>query len=312
MLPLVWVTDPWHSLDHSADTTLRLFRECLQLNIPTRWSSSDFILNTQCLTSVNVCAWDGKSGMPSEPFEVQTSKIHRLLYRPDPPVDLSYLSLLSQLEERLGSSRILNPPSVLKQSEKLLPPSLSHLAPLGWVVSDTQSSEKCWNESSTLREFVLKPMNSAQSKGVEILKSPSNQQEWGSLMFEKTKQWTEPVMIQEFLPQIHEGEIRLWFVFGRFLAALKKFPISGDFRVQIDQGSRIEPFHPTSELLPLISQIGLALSNQGVALAAIDLIGSKISDYNITSPGLLVQLEQVHQKNFSRIIIEEILLKTRG
>ena len=38
---MLWVTDPWATLDHSQDTTLRLMQEAIIMDIPTYWSASD-------------------------------------------------------------------------------------------------------------------------------------------------------------------------------------------------------------------------------------------------------------------------------
>ena len=312
MLPLVWITDPWNTLSHSNDTTLRLMKECIRLNVPTYWSSSDFILNTQSLTSVKLCLWDGKSDSPSTPLEVDSSKIHRYHYRPDPPVDLRYLSNLKNLEDRVGKDRILNPPDLLRQSEKLLPESLKDLSPLGFVIQDVESMKraKLGLEGHILSDprLVVKPMNAAQSIGVELFMGSSSESEWISYFSTKTHNWTVPVLVQEYLANIEKGETRLWFSNGKFIAALKKYPISGDFRVQIDRGSKVEAYSLSPTEQNIAEMVGKTLHHQKAALAAIDLIGEKISDYNITSPGLLVQLEEVHGMNFSERIINELLI----
>jgi hypothetical protein len=107
---------------------------------------------------------------------------------------------------------------------------------------------------------------------------------------------------------INQGEVRMWFARGKLIAALKKFPAEGDFRVLIDQGSRIEAHYPTLHEQEIALEVGSSLRDQGIALAAIDFIDGKISDYNITSPGLLVQLEKVHGgRNFAAEIIKAIL-----
>ena len=100
----------------------------------------------------------------------------------------------------------------------------------------------------------------------------------------------------------------MWFAGERFIAALKKHPKAGDFRVLIDEGSRVESYTLNSYEEKIASDIGRTLKKQGILLAAIDLIGDKICDYNITSPGLLVQLEKVHGgKNFAREILIQAL-----
>jgi hypothetical protein len=110
-----------------------------------------------------------------------------------------------------------------------------------------------------------------------------------------------------YCEKISNGEVRMWFAMGRFIGALKKFPVSGDFRVLIDEGSRIEAHHPDATEIKLTEEIGHALRKRRIALAAVDFISGKISDFNITSPGLLVQLEEVHGLNLAERVMLELL-----
>jgi glutathione synthase len=113
--------------------------------------------------------------------------------------------------------------------------------------------------------------------------------------------------VQEYLPGIQQGEVRMWFAAGEFIAALKKYPKTGDFKVLIDEGSRIEAYHLNSSEQLAAAEVGAILKKQRVAMAAIDFIDGKISDYNITSPGLLIQLEQVHGRNFAGEVLNKIM-----
>lgn len=323
MLPLVWVTDPWDTLDHPHDTTLRLIQECVLQKIPCYWGSSDYILNTEYLNSFNLSPCGQYPFNPQDLHSIHSSNIQHLLYRLDPPVDLNYLTLLKKIETTLGASIISNPPDLLRKSEKLLPSALQHYAAQSCVLSDSEQAQQCWHEhransKAPWNGFILKPLNNAQSKGVEKLNADLSLNEWLLKLETATQQWSTPVLAQEFLCGIHQGEIRLWYAFGSFIAALKKFPLENDFRVIIDQGSKIEAYLPSKAESTIIDEIGATLTQQKVSLAAIDLIAQpkserlhkttdyKIIDYNITSPGLLVQLEQAHQRNFAKPILQKL------
>ena len=100
----------------------------------------------------------------------------------------------------------------------------------------------------------------------------------------------------------------MWFAGEKFNSALKKYPKTGDFPVLIDEGSKVSAYTLSRDEEKIATDIGKTLKKQGILLAAIDLIGNKICDYNITSPGLLVQLEQVHGgKNFAKEILVQAL-----
>jgi glutathione synthase len=308
---LLWVTDPWNTLAHSQDTTLRLHQEALNMGVPSYWSGSDFTLNplsaSRLAAQLNPCADSTKF------VELEPSKIRQLHYRVDPPVNSEYLDFLEKVVRRIGSEKpVLSPPSILRsQSEKVPPPALAHHVPTMTVVSDAAGLAAAFALFQGHDRVVTKPMNEAQSKGVKLWDRAASGLDsldgWIENFSKATSNFSEQLVIQEYLPGVHLGETRMWFAAGQFIAALKKHPKSGDFRVLIDEGSKVEAYTLTSQERDVAEEVGETLRQQGVALAAIDFIDGKISDYNITSPGLLVQLEKVHGKNYAREVLNAIL-----
>lgn len=312
---MLWITDPWSTLTHDQDTTLRLIQEAIGLGIQTFWSSSDLVLNTESPNTLNVfpcLAPLSSSSAPSEAIngiEIQPSTLHLIHYRVDPPVDFNYISLVDAILERDSSARIMSPPDILKfQSEKLPPKELSQYTPRLKAVYLPEDVAAAYAIFKSDEFMVTKPLNEAQSKGVKKTTVPSNVSDFEKWIQIETQNFANPIVVQEFLPQVDEGEVRMWFAAGEFVAALKKFPKSGDFRVLIDEGSKVEAYTLTASEQLAADAVGQMLKKQGVMMAAIDLIGGKISDYNITSPGLLIQLEKVHGgKNFAKIVLEKIV-----
>lgn len=314
---MLWVTDPWSTLDHSQDTTLRLMHEAIIMGIPTYWSASDQLLLSQ--NKGFVLAAKLKNGdtlnlskIKLEPIPL--SSFRQIHNRIDPPVDEAYCKLIDDLID-LGAThaQILNPPHLIKnQSEKIPPPDLSHYSPRMLVIKHEEEVESLQKLFSHDKEIVSKPLHLAQSVGVQKHLVPENIPSWKKLIAQLTKNHTQEILIEEYLPEINQGEVRMWFVGSKFIAALKKYPKTGDFRVLIDEGSRVTA-HTLSKNEELIAkEIGRSLDQQGITLAAIDLIGNKICDYNITSPGLLVQLEKVHEgKNFAKDVLNALLSRAQ-
>jgi glutathione synthase len=308
---VLWVIDEWHTLDHSKDTTLRLIEECKLQGIPCLIAEPDYINQSHfgeiaCREileiKTNVVSRSADSFILSSISLVSTSKICQIHYRIDPPVDDRYLNTLSKLEAICGTVPILNPPDQLKnQSEKVPPVELARFSPKSFVIHQASDIQNAWQALQN-KAIVLKPMNTAQSQGVELI------QDWNtfSIIERKTENFTVPILIQEYLDAIKNGEKRLWFVGDYLVGTLTKYPIAGDFRVLIDQGSKISKAILNDHEIQIAADIGKSLKQHGIRLAAIDIIDEKIIDYNITSPGLLVQLEQIHQQNLAKIILEQL------
>jgi glutathione synthase len=155
------------------------------------------------------------------------------------------------------------------------------------------------------RQAVLKPLHEAQSKGIHRLDAAEIQSARARLQ-EATHNFSRPALLQEYLPGIAQGETRVWFVDGQILAVARKFPLQGDFRVQIDQGSRIEKAELDAAGKKAAAWAARLLRKWKVRLAAVDLIDGKITDFNVTSPGLIVQMEAALGRELAPAVIRTL------
>jgi glutathione synthase len=314
---ILWITDPWDTLDHSKDTSLRLIQAAHTIGDENYWCDPSSIqfenghvtLSTRRLVSLEpsrkseAFQWD----VPETRTPGFFDQIH---YRPDPPVDAHYISPLWLLRLDPELPELVNPiTTLLQESEKLAPLRISELSPDTLVTAQSTSMiARAQSATPASALTILKPLHQAQSRGVEQL-TPQTRHAWESKIHQATQNSTSPALLQAFLPEIAQGETRLWFIDGDFLAALKKHPLKGDFRVHIDRGSEIRAHSPTPAELKAIPKISRLLGNLGIRLAAVDLVSGKIIDFNFTSPGLLVQLEFVHGQDFATPIMKA--LRTR-
>ena len=297
---ILWITDPWETLDHSNDTTLRLAHEALKLGAKSYWCDTKSLRLVGPKIAVDAGLL-GESGTPflSKSLADDFDQIH---YRTDPPVDLHYLHPLHFLS--FTRSEIVNPVSILLgANEKLEANALPRLMPRTLAASR-------WKD---LRDFgrklgkaVLKPLNQAQSKGVTLVHF-NNETEAQDLLSAATQGFQLPVILQEYLPGITEGEKRLWFIDGSLLAYAKKLPMQGDFRVNLDQGSKVVSCELNRGEKAAAQQIGRHLRKRKIRLAAVDLIEGKITDFNFTSPGMIVQMEKISGENLAAKILKRLL-----
>lgn len=310
--PLLWVTDPWDTLDHAKDTTLRLANECLALGRDCWWAdvrrirfeSGKVRVDAQELLEIppNPAPTAVKLGPPRAR---RPGEFHSIHFRTDPPVDLGYIHPLQllALEEDVP---IVNPARILLgRTEKIQAPPLSALMPPTLVAAD-------WDALARFGEAegrtVFKPLHEAQSKGVELLdwRTDEGRARARQVLEEGTAGFARPVLLQRFLAGIAEGEQRLWFLDGKLLACARKMPKTGDFRVNIDGGSQIVATTLNRREKAVTDKIAKALRADKIRLAAVDLIEGFITDFNFTSPGLIVAMEAVLKTNLARGIARAI------
>ena len=320
---LLWVADSWDTLDHPKDTTLRLMQESLLFAgraeswycdvRSIRIASGKVLLEARKLLDVSPARTH-----PGFSFEQETTleprDFDRLIYRTDPPVDHAYLHPLQMLHLGVRGSRtqIVNPAEALALgNEKFEATRLGRFAPESLISSDRERL-KAFGTKEELT--VLKPLHEAQSKGVELLDwtSPKASRDAMEKLQVLSANFSQPVILQRYLKGIRKGEQRLWFLDGKLLAHVKKKPKSGTFKIDMDRGGSLEaaPLKPNEKQAAIA--IGKILKNDGIRLAAVDLIDGLVTDYNHTSPGLLTPMENLLGKNLARPVIEALLKDLRS
>jgi len=314
---ILWMTDPWHTLDHPNDTTLRFMQEAAELGIQQDWCD----VKTLRLENQKV-GLDSKTILGMDPSrkaegfqwgELKTlqpkdySSIH---YRTDPPVDLNYLHplhLLSLSLQGVKSCEVVNPLEVLFScNEKIEAAAIPKLLPPSVVSSQW---EQLLRFGKSQGRTVLKPLHEAQSHGIELLdwRTSDGIETAQALLNEATSRFQTPVILQKYLEGISEGEVRLWFLDGKLVAHVKKMPLSGDFRVDMDRGSQLAAHRLTRTEKSTAEKISKHLKKRKIRLAAIDLIDGLATDFNFTSPGLIVQIEALTGDNLSRKILKALI-----
>ena len=320
---LLWLTDPWEWLDHPRDTTLRLIEEAVSLGVECTWADVRSLVwspdgaTIEPRRVVHVAPAREAGSFELEPGpSARPSDFDQLHYRMDPPVDLSYLHPLllvgTDLELRARqdgacATEVVNPLAVLLAcNEKLTIAFCPALAPPS-VAAARWDALRAFGQREG--RTIAKPLHQCQSKGVELL-------EWqGSSEIERNHQllsalsdgFHQPVLLQRFLPGVLEGETRLWFMDGSLLACVRKIPAAGTYRIDMDRGGTLARHELTEQERAGVPIIADELRRRRIRLAAVDLIDGFVTDFNLTSPGLLSAMETVVGRNLARPVVQALL-----
>ena len=316
---VLWVTDPWHSLDHTNDSTLRLIEEAFRAGFQTYWCDYKTIVFKNGVVLLETCKVVKVEAQRrsddfifSEALMLSISNFDIIHFRVDPPINNAYrypLQLLHMGIYLLRKQRqtkyplILNPPQqILLESEKLMQSIFKQHFPKTIVSSQW---DQIYNFGSEEKKTVLKPIGGTQSIGVEVMEWNTGNQINANKKKLKTltNAFTVPVLLQTYLKGIEKEEIRMWFVNGRLITSIRKIP-KNNFIFNIDRGDILEPVKLDKVQMSIAKILTKHLREKSIFTAAIDLIDNKITDYNITSPGLIVQIEKISGINIAKIIIE--------
>ena len=122
------------------------------------------------------------------------------------------------------------------------------------------------------------------------------------------------IIVQEYLPDAVKGDTRLFLMNGTPLkckghyAAFQRVRQSGDndFRSNMTAGASAEKAVVTDEILQLAELVLPKLIQDGMFLVGLDIIGNKLMEINVFSPGGFIFLEKLEGVPFSHEVIHAI------
>ena len=216
--------------------------------------------------------------------------------RLDPPFDsryLQYLWLLNTLKSS-GAKIINDPNGILLNNEKILAYELKNSIPTYIGRDEKQFLE--FVEQIQSDHLIFKPVDLYQGIGVEKVSVDAN---LAKRFNDKVKELGSTVVVQPFIKQVEEGEIRSSFFMGEHMGSILKVPPKGEFLANIAQGAQFYKEELDSELLKECTSVCQNLRKQGIEWVAFDILGGKISEVNITCPGLVVEVSEAMQENIA-------------
>ncbi len=120
------------------------------------------------------------------------------------------------------------------------------------------------------------------------------------------------VVAQEYLDEAKNGDIRMFVMNGKPLkvngkyAAFRRKSSSDDIRSNMSAGGKAQPVTVTEEMLRLVEVVKPKLIADGMFLVGLDIVGDKLMEVNVFSPGGLGSCQSLYDENFSVAIIEDL------
>lgn len=125
------------------------------------------------------------------------------------------------------------------------------------------------------------------------------------------------VIVQEYLPAAAEGDKRLFLMNGRPLrvkgryACFRRNRSGGDMRSNIHAGGTKGAGVVTDVDLEIAEMVRPKLVQDGMFFVGLDIVGDKLMEINVFSPGGLGSAQQFEKVNFSRAVVEALHRKVR-
>lgn len=157
--------------------------------------------------------------------------------------------------------------------------------------------------------LVLKPLVGAKGEKVFFLSGPHDP---------NLKQIIETIaddgyiVAQEFLEEARDGDVRIFMLDGEPLqdngswAAFRRRPVGDDLRSNMGSGGTAEAYDIGDTELELARALGPQLRQDGMFLVGLDIVGDKVVEINVQTPGGLVSIEEFTGVNFAPVVIEAL------
>ena len=120
------------------------------------------------------------------------------------------------------------------------------------------------------------------------------------------------IIAQEYLPEAVHGDTRLFMLNGEPLchkghyAALRRIRRDGDMRSNMTAGASSAPAVINDAILELAELIRPQLLHDGMFFVGLDIVGNKLMEINVFSPGGLESASAFTDVKFSQLIIQDL------
>lgn len=226
-----------------------------------------------------------------------------VMFRPDPPVDIDYINA-TYVFDFVKTKVINNPSSIRSFNEKLHSLHFSEFMTKTIVTASLCDIEDFLN---TYKQIVIKPLNRCFGSGVMFLqKGDPNTR---TIINTLTNNQTTMVMIQEFIPEVKKGDIRVLTLGDQILPyCIKKLPTNDDFKFNTHNDDFLVKAELTADELNYFSPIAKKLNTMGIEMAGLDVINNRVIEINVTSPCYFIkEINKAYNIQLEKILCEYLL-----
>ena len=303
------VMDPIESINFKKDSTLAMMLEAQSKN------HQIFYITTNSLFIDSGIAYASSSEIqlrddPSDWFSLEEERVIRLkeldsiLMRQDPPFNSDYIynTYVLEMAQREGVNIFNDPRSLRDCNEKVFATEFPQCCTKHLVTSKKDLLTDFVIEH---KDTVIKPLDGMG--GASIFRLKSHDPNLNVILETITNHFAEKVMIQEYIPEIAEGDKRILVVNGEPMgAAIARIPAEGELRGNLAAGASAIARSLTERDMWICKEVGPSLVEKGLLLVGLDIIGDYLTEINVTSPTCFKEYKELCDIDVAKIFIESI------
>jgi glutathione synthase len=236
------------------------------------------------------------------------SELDVVLLRQDPPFDMAYITTTHLLERIHPRTLVVNDPAHVRNApEKIFVLDFLDLMPPTLV---TRSADDVRRFRAEYKDIILKPIYG--NGGSSVFRIGPDDTNLNSLIELFQTVFREPFMVQQYRPEVRAGDKRIILVDGEVAGAVNRVPAVDETRSNLHVGGQAKPTDLTPRDKEICARLGPELKKRGLLFTGIDVIGSYLTEINVTSPTGIRQVKAFGGADIAALIWDAIEKKCAG
>ncbi len=236
--------------------------------------------------------------------ETDLAQFDAVIMRKDPPFDMEYVysTYLLEAAEAQGAKVFNRPRAIRDHNEKIA------IARYAQFTAPTVVTRL----ETVLREFlaehgdvIFKPLDGMG--GTSIFRVRKDDPNVSVIIETLTQLGQRTIMAQRYLPEIVEGDKRVLLIGGKPVPyCLARIPKAGETRGNLAAGGTGVARELTTRDREIADALGPSLHALGLLLVGLDVIGSCLTEINVTSPTCFQEITQQSGCNVAGLFLDAL------
>ena len=306
---ICFIMYPWDEIDPENDTSLALIKECVKRNhgvamcTPANLTIRNSVTTANCTvigrmekTPTSLKSFYKKAELREEMLPLAGFDV--IFFRANPPLDPIMLNFLDSVKDDVFIMNSLE--GMREANNKLYTAAFgdahSNIIPATHVSKSKKYLIKQIKESKS-DKMILKPLNGYGGSGVILIEKSamSNINSLLDFYINRTNGTSNYVILQDYIEGADEGDVRVLILNGEPVGAMRRVPGKEDHRSNVSAGGSVQKHTLTKAEKALCKQIGPKLVSDGLYFVGIDVIGGKLVEVNVMSPGGITYINKVYK-----------------
>jgi len=309
------IMDPIEGIHVHKDTTLALMAaaqsrgcELYYMEQQDLYINNGHAMGSMCPLSVelNPENWFTRHDAEQRPL----ADLDIILMRKDPPFDSEFIysTYILELAEKAGVLVANKPASLRDCNEKVFATHFPHLM-TPTLVSRRADLLKAFHQEHG--DVIFKPLDGMG--GSSIFRIKENDLNLSVIIETLTNHGQQQIMAQRFIPDITDGDKRILMINGEPVPyCLARIPAKGETRGNLAAGGRGETRPLSDSDRKIAEEIGPVLKEKGLYFVGLDVIGSGLTEINVTSPTCVREISRDSGIDVAGQLIDTLIAIRQG